>query len=329
MAEDYQDLVLATYKKKRDNNELSEILSRETTAGLKKACLRAYDNGRMFSEKDVDIIATFFDVDKLETDFRKLIRDTDPGDFRTLLKYIKGEITTTDVKNSDLLAWLIGFKARPSFTYYKLCAEGKFDPTDNDEYVIISTDKKDNGSSTKEPNPEPPKITPISKKHILAASIIFLIIGRIIFFVWDLKVNQIRMPDAGEKCMYWTGNHYEPIKCDEQVGFEPVMPLNMEQLKKQRKISSWDPITKTELKRSWYEKVGADNIELFTDSGVYPLDTTRTLNRMTDYMINKYDLDKRLIPKYIDWFYSITVLLLLIWFIIINLEKKRLANQAK
>ncbi|MBE5317710.1 hypothetical protein IM793_00945 [Pedobacter sp. MR2016-19] len=114
MPEDYQDLVLATYKKKCEERKLHLNLLKPTVVKLKKECLKKYDA----SDEAKDVFSGFFDKDKMDN-ISLILSKADPGDFRPLLNHINGATKRTDEKNSELLAWLIDFQPRPSTTYYK------------------------------------------------------------------------------------------------------------------------------------------------------------------------------------------------------------------
>jgi len=116
MTEEYPELVLSTYKKMRDNGELHTIIPKATTAALKNACLKVYDS--RYNPEDADILSVFFNVDKMKCDFRKVISDVKSDYFKALYNHIR-EGTDTNERNTDLLAWLIDFKPRPSGLYYK------------------------------------------------------------------------------------------------------------------------------------------------------------------------------------------------------------------
>lgn len=121
MSEDYQEAVLAYYNKRKEEPDFPEVLRKPTTAKIKKLCLKFY-NSRYTPEAD-DVFSMFFDVDKLEANFFRLITKADVGDFRPLYNHLVGVTTTTEMKNSDLLAWLINFRYRPSYLYEKLLEE--------------------------------------------------------------------------------------------------------------------------------------------------------------------------------------------------------------
>ncbi len=118
MLEEYQDLVLATYRDMKDSGELSFHLLNPTPAKIKRECLKIYNSNRYHSLDD-DILSLFFDVDKLKSDFHEILLTVDPDLFRPLINHINEKTVRTDEKNIELLAWLIDFKPRPSLVYYK------------------------------------------------------------------------------------------------------------------------------------------------------------------------------------------------------------------
>jgi len=325
MVEDYQDAVLAAYKKKKDNGELSITLSNPTTANLKQECLNTFD--RRYQSGDADVFATFFDADKIGADFRKLISDAKPGAFRPLLNHLNNDLIKTNIRNSELLAWLIDFNPRPSTGYYNSFRE---EPKPLNEGGIIDIEPtKEEGGSIKVSDgvsSNDRTKTVISLKATLMACIILLILARVVIYFWDSKVNQIRMPLPDEKCMYWTGIHYEPVKCDTYIAGATIVPLNMERLKNQRKIPAIEPVSKMELKKAWYTKIDGEP-ELYRDSGVHPIDTTKKLLPISPYIIIKYDLDQRFFQKHLNRAYYITLAFLVCWLFVIIFKEKRQSTQ--
>jgi len=146
MTPEYPELVLSTYKKMRDNGELYTILPKETTAALKNACLKVYDS--RYNQDDADILSVFFNVDKMKCDFRKVISEVKSDYFKALYNHIRDE-TATNERNSDLLAWLINFKPRPSGSYYKSLRESLHNNgTDNDDEGKTNIDEEKVHTST-------------------------------------------------------------------------------------------------------------------------------------------------------------------------------------
>ncbi|NII84252.1 MULTISPECIES: hypothetical protein [unclassified Pedobacter] len=305
MPEDYQDIVLAAYKKMKDNGKLHAILPQATTTRLRRACLKVYDD--RYTPKDADILSMFFKKDKMECDdFGKVIYDSDADDFKALRNHIKGETGKTKEENTDLLAWLIDLEPRPRSAYY------------------LSSDKtiKIGGMPINElflppvppipPGPQKPSIPPIqaedpvylprfSPRYITVSCIILLLVGTTSFAVWERRSKMVRRPESGEKFMYWDGDHYEPVKDEKQDVGAAIIPLNIQTLTQQRKINLPDTLTSYSIGKVWYKGHGKDH-EFFTDSGAYPLDTQRVLKPLSNTILTKYTSNYRYLLTRLVWF---------------------------
>lgn len=376
MPEDYQDLVLATYKKKCEERKLHLNLLKPTTVKLKRECLKKYDA----SDEAKDVFSDFFDKDKMDN-ISLILSQADPGDFRALLNHINGITTRTDEKNSELLAWLIDFRPRPSTTYYKSFdrehqneieevigatdikleepqneitgdndeREQKFENEEN--YVIEDSGNKDEvekeikepieGSNTIEligerenmgdkgagetinvhPLEEPVYGPRFSPRYITLCCIILLFISSTSFVVWERMATTVRMPKAGEKCMYWDGDHYEPVKCDTQIAGATIISLDLKLLQQQRKITLPDTLTKYSLGKVWYKGYGS-NHEYFTFKGVYPADTARTLRPLSNMILTKYTSNYRYMLSRLVWFLCAAIFVSLCGYGVSRLEKE-------
>nr|WP_276901868.1 hypothetical protein [Pedobacter kyonggii] len=298
MPEDYQDLVLAAYKKMRDNGKLHVILPRETTTKLRTACLKVYES--RYDSKDADILAMFFEVDKMGCDFQKILNKSEPDDYRALWNHITGGTETTDERNSDLLAWLIDLEPRPRSSYYlspdkTIKIGGK--PI-NDLFLPPST------PPGQPKPPTPPKsfyIPRFSPRYIILSCIILLFVCTASFAVWERWVKMVRMPESGEKFMYWDEDRYEPIKDEKQNVGATIIPLNIKTLTQQRKINLPDTMTTYSLGKVWYKGHGKDH-EFFTDSGAYPLDLQRVLKPLSSTILTKYTSNYRYLLTRLVWF---------------------------
>jgi hypothetical protein len=297
MPEDYQDLVLATYKKMRDNGELYTILTGETTTRLRKACLKVYDS--RYNPKDADILSMFFKVDKIECDnFRKVIYDSEPDDYKALCNHIKGETGKTSEENTDLLAWLIDFP-----TYYEwrdLSDEEKqhiFDRVAKKKKKIIKMPDGDEDIGDRG-NISTTRLIPLS--YIVISCILLLFISSTSFIAWERMATSVRIPKAGENSMYWDGDHYEPVKDGAQEPGVTIIPLNIKTLQQQRKITLPDTLTKYSLGKVWYKGYGKDH-EYFTNSGIYPPDTSRRLKPLSSGILKYSSYDRYLLTRLI-WF---------------------------
>lgn len=303
MPEDYQDIVLAAYKKMKDNGKLHVILPRETTTKLRTACLKVYES--RYDPKDADILAMFFEVDKMGCDFQKILNKSEADDYRALWNHITGGTETTDERNSDLLAWLIDLEPRPRSSYYlspdkTIKIGGK--PI-QDLFLPPSTTPPPVLPDPPKP-PAPPKsfyIPRFSPRYITLSCIILLFVCTVSFAVWERRAKMVRMPELGEKFMYWDGDHYEPIKEGEQKAGVPIIKLNLQALKRQRRINLHDTMTNYSVGKVWHIKIG-NNPEFYTDSGMHPVDTARRLRPMSLYVHTKYNSYPRYILTHLVWF---------------------------
>lgn len=302
MPEDYQDIVLDAYKKMRDSGKLHAILPQATTTRLRKACLQVY--GSRNNPNDVDILSMFFKVDKMKCgDFRKVIDDSDSDDFKALYNHVKKEKGKTNEENTDLLAWLIDLEPRPRISYY-------LSPDKTIKIGGIPIDDLLSFPQPKPPKPEPPKPpTPperfykprFSPRYITISCIILLFISTTSFVVWERDTKMIRMPEASEKFMYWDGDHYEPIEDKNQNVGATIIPLNINTLTQQRKITLPDTLTSYSIGKVWYKGHGKDH-EFFTAAGVYPLDTQRVLKPLSSLIQTKYTSNYRYLFTRLAWF---------------------------
>ncbi|KIA91130.1 hypothetical protein OC25_22960, partial [Pedobacter kyungheensis] len=163
--------------------------------------------------------------------------------------------------------------------------------------------------------PPPPPPTPPKNNHILfkiTTSIITILIIGIVYWFWRNNADKtIRTAKPTEQCMYWTGQHYEPINCDNNDLRKPKIALNKEQLEHQQRITMPDTLTNYALGKVWYGKVNGSldkTPQFYTDSGTNPLDTTKRLLPLTPYMLNKYVSYERHLLNMLVWIVSLFVL---------------------
>ncbi|WP_443945105.1 hypothetical protein ACJVDH_19640 [Pedobacter sp. AW1-32] len=335
MLKDYQELVLETYKRKRDNGELSNDLKSPTVARLRDETLKVFN--KRYNDQDHDILFEFFDIQSLDPNLQRIISQSGEREFRPLLNHVKEITTSTDEKNTELLAFLIDFQPRPSFKYYKILREqngkqkteeanegigqeettkeipedGKeFDKDDNAPFGKNISDtsastkakdearKNDQKNNTDDKNIRPKPLRSIST--ILIASLILLGFARIAFISYNYLNNTPSDPQPNQKCMYWTGNHYEPIDCNRKVGTAPVVPLNLKALYSFKRITLPDTLTHADLGKVWYAK--ADKLPLFfTGNGINPMDTAKRLMPLSSYIQKTYTSPYRFMLSRIIW----------------------------
>lgn len=89
-----------------------------------------------------------------------------------------------------------------------------------------------------------------------------------------------------KECMYWNGEFYEEVFCDELIAGKEIIALNKE-TELLRKITRPDTLTiENALGKVWYVKSNR-RVEFFTYHGIHP-ENGKTLREATAYMIEKY-----------------------------------------
>lgn len=395
MFDDYKEKVIDAYKKKRQASALSNNLSFPTPAKLKEECLTVYKQRRLV--KDEKILRSFFKVADNAVDYGQSIMSCDIDKFRPLLKYLNEKTKYINVKNVELLAWLIDFEPRPfkfEINYKDLKAETASASTDSNEEAEIITilptasfpnqenpdrsaeNRSDKGEEdrsneekdykkpeapgsalendqikkeeitkgnvhissevdesieeVKEPAPHTSALendkleenakktkasTPgeriantqksknipvqlqsvtgkiVSLKRIALESkfrkailsfIIVVATGSIVYLYWRATTEQ---------CMYWTGDHYQPIPCYQKVSDTAVIALDTVQVAHLKKITHPDTLTQNSLGKVWYSKIN-NVVEFYTSPGFHPIENDRRLRPVTPYILNKYILHK-------------------------------------
>jgi hypothetical protein len=89
-------------------------------------------------------------------------------------------------------------------------------------------------------------------------------------------------------CMFWAGDHYQQVPCNQKMGIDTlVIALDEEKLNSFKKITRADTITRNDIGRVWYIKHN-NKVEFYTANGNYPLDPTLRLKPITDHIISTY-----------------------------------------
>lgn len=100
------------------------------------------------------------------------------------------------------------------------------------------------------------------------------------------KQVSVTQTERKKECMYWNGNHYEEVFCDEWIDGKTIIAINQE-LKLLRKIDFPDTLTvENALGKVWYVKSN-NKVEFFTHYGIHP-ENGKTLKPITRYIIKKY-----------------------------------------
>lgn len=100
------------------------------------------------------------------------------------------------------------------------------------------------------------------------------------------KNDAVKITPRKKECMYWNGEFYEEIFCDELIEGKEIIALNKEK-EMLRKITRPDTLTvENALGKVWYNKSN-NTVEFFTHHGIHP-ENGKTLREATVYMIEKY-----------------------------------------
>ena len=114
--------------------------------------------------------------------------------------------------------------------------------------------------------------------------------------IWQhKKVGDIPFGNTNTGCMYWAGDHYEPIACNEKRKGTIILPFDEEKMKNFRKITQ-DTMTEWSIGKAYYAKINNTEIECYTASGNHPVYVTDTLKVLSRYMFNKYVRPKEADP---------------------------------
>lgn len=107
---------------------------------------------------------------------------------------------------------------------------------------------------------------------------------------WSRNNKSATVSLDGQQCMYWAGDHYEPVSCNQQFGIDTlVIALDSLRLYNFKKINTPDTITRSAIGKVWYIKL-KNKLEFYTADGYYPADPKLRVKPITDYIINKYIL---------------------------------------
>lgn len=178
------------------------------------------------------------------------------------------------------------------------------------------------GDKDKETNPEKP-VRRIPIYTVAISCIALFLLAGATFFFWkkkpDIALNPLLI---SQKCMYWTGDHYEAVDCNEKVSDAPIVSLDVQKLTNFKKITSPDTLTKDALGKVWYTKIAGQH-QFFTASGVHPLDTQKKLRPLSRYILSNHVSYYRYLLTLLVWSISVAIFLGLCSVLLIAFRKKR------
>ncbi|MDY0905070.1 hypothetical protein [Pedobacter sp. CFBP9032] len=307
MFEDYQNAVLSAYRKKLADDQLPH-LNAISPALLRQECLNVFRE-RYNPKKDDVVLRTFFGPER-DKGYLKVIDEHPTDKFKALSVFFKGGIAKPDKKNLELLAWLIDFEDRPyqiKDAYHISTPIAKIEETLIEEnppndVEIKSVEEKINPSNEEAEKKQEIRTiqtiaenhTPIKennafgfpKKYNKAVASFAVAVG--------ILTASYVLFNENKQCMYWNGERYVSIACDERLDNASVIAFNEETATNLKRILRPDTLTEHSVRKVWYNKVWTDSIDFYTDSGSVPTNSNKRLMPMTNYILNKYIIQKKL-----------------------------------
>lgn len=130
-------------------------------------------------------------------------------------------------------------------------------------------------------------------KNSLGLVGIFIVFGFLLKksdYFQENKVNQVKsiadLKKNEKECMYWNGEKYIPVFCDENKAGFHIEQLDPDKLKLM-KITQPDTLNaKNALGKVWYDKTN-NKVEFFTHYGKNP-ENGKTLKDLTEVILEKY-----------------------------------------
>lgn len=275
----YISAVLNDYKKKLSDGKLHSDLAVGSPARLRDACVRECRR-LLLGKDDEKLLREFFEHTGDLGELQNVVRHFDIDKFRPLSKFIRGETISPDDKVVELLAWLIDFKDRPYDYKKKYPEKDNGDSIDDENLGNIVPGDQPTGPTTIEVEAE---IKKTNGPYKLIISIVITFAAAWILLYWLQKSKA-----AGhEACMYWAGDHYEPVSCQKHMENTIVIGLDSEKLVHFRKITRNDTITGLSIGSIWYANYKGE-IECYTSPGFHPIDISLRLKPITLYILKKY-----------------------------------------
>lgn len=284
---DYSVSVRDEYEKKKAANAISLNLIYPTSVKLKEECILVCQS--KFRTSDHMMLKSIFGPSSDMQSALQIINKCDPDKLKPLVNYLKGNTTRTDEKNIELLAWLIDFEPRP----FVVGGIPKETSVIEPEKQITGEPEKKEGlitlggaeSENKKQDQLGRNIRYSRKKVLTIVVILVLVVGGVFWLQTRQPLSQL--PAGHEKCMFWSGDHYQLISCSQKMGDTLVVAFDSIKLTNFKKITRPDTITGRSKGRVWYIKLKGE-LEFYTSDGSHPVEYNRKLKPITDYIINKY-----------------------------------------
>jgi hypothetical protein len=305
---DYQKDVLAAYRAMQLKKTLSFHLASPTPSNLKKECLAAFQT--RFQKSDWNVLTGFFGKAENQMGLHQLMRKQERDKFKPIQNFITGDTVNPSPVIVELLAWLIDFQPRPHDS--RINREGTGEPREaTDPAVEVGSEV--HAETQEQPAPATVSVSPLFPENtptptavavvdttiapktrkryrsIVAIGIALLLLGIAVWWYQDRssgKPNEY-MSSGPQFCMFWAGDHYQGINCNQKLGDTLVIAMDSVRLVGFRKVMQIDTVTERSIGHLWYARPDGV-LELYTADGNHPEKPYLRLRPLTFYMYNKY-----------------------------------------
>lgn len=312
--EDYKALIIEFYKLKKADATWRPNLSYPTPNSIKEECETVCKE--RWSQADVECLRRFFGPCIDLKSSLQAIRQYPTDNFKPIVNFLKGDTRRPAGKVVEIIAWLLNIGPRPYNVLVnydeirsEIVKEGNQDMPHNSEssvklplkakqpsYVDEEV-KETKGSAAHHPAPTEKKNGIPSflsrlygKPYFKSITIIVLAFAALATtgkWIYDWReIKNSRKELAGlQQCMYWAGDQYERVSCNEKFGYDTVVvAFDSVRFHNLKRVTVPDTITLDAIGRLWYIKRN-NKYEFFTSDGSYPPDPKFRLRPVTERII--------------------------------------------
>lgn len=324
---DYSKLVLRDFEEKRANKQLPLGLIHLSLAQLRRDCIQICTLRPYERKKDEVGLNGFFGVGYDRAAVLEVINNYAIEKFKPLEYFLKGKTKEPNERVIELLAWMIDFEQRPFELgkVYKKNEEIQEDKKDvlpeeetGNKEIVAAHQMADQGVddaqekflkeeqingqgqslrteihvtnetgillgqelgvTKKAPDIISPHVMLLRKIHFkkIVWPVAFMIVLAVFFFLYKK-----------EGCMYWVGDHFERISCNEKINGVLILPVDAVRIRDFKKITQPDTLKKSDINRVFYTKVDGE-FEYFTGGGFHPVYLTKSLKPLSEYIYERY-----------------------------------------
>ncbi len=256
--------VLTDYQRKKGQGLLHTQLENPSPANLRDYASNRFYQG--LKAEDLVIFEEFFNPQNKYEELGKAIKQMDLGRLKSVQNFLNGSVNSPDELIVKLCAILIDFQPRPYIEWKK------------SKNNYINRDSIDDL-----PEPVNIKKSEPAKKISLVRNLNFSVAGVALIALGYIGYSNLK-PDG---CMFWNGEKYEIIDCDQHKENAEIVVLNEQEVLNFKKITRPDTLAEKHVDKVWYSKIN-NEVEFFTSSGRHPIFKEKRLKPATWYMIQKY-----------------------------------------